>query len=60
MNVNAIADELAHEPEQELLIKRTPKKSGACGQATNGAFGAPGAFTRIRGHAGKRSLFLFR
>ena len=46
MNVNAIADELAHEPEQELLIKRTPKKSGACAQATNGAFGAPGAEPR--------------
>jgi glucoamylase len=46
MNVNAIADELAHEPEQELLIKRTPKKSGACGQATDGAFGAPGAEPR--------------
>jgi hypothetical protein len=46
MNVNAIADELAHEPEQELLIKRTPKKSGAYGQATNGAFGAPGAEPR--------------
>jgi len=24
--MNAIADELAHEPEQELLISRTPEK----------------------------------
>jgi len=24
--INAIADELAHEPEQELLISRTPEK----------------------------------
>jgi hypothetical protein len=24
--MNAIADELAHEPEQELLIGRTPEK----------------------------------
>jgi hypothetical protein len=31
MNVNAIADELAHEPEQELLIKRTPRNSNNLG-----------------------------
>jgi hypothetical protein len=38
--MNAIADELAHEPEQELLISRTPEKVWRIRPGGGRAFGA--------------------